>query len=83
MTSVFMEIGRGRPFNFRKRPQALHSTEPNSSRRQRGVRDVPQFWHVGCEEVLVAIMVPVGIVGKVAIERESGPINTIRIDKDG
>jgi hypothetical protein len=63
MTSVFIEIGRGRPFNFRKRPQALHSTEPNSSRRQRGVRDVPQFWHVGCEEVLVAIMVPVGIVG--------------------
>lgn len=32
---------------MRKRPQALHSTEPASSRRQSGVVLVPQFRHTG------------------------------------
>ena len=48
MTSVFRLIGRGRPWSFRKRPQALQRTEPSSSLRQRGVVDVPQFWQTGC-----------------------------------
>jgi hypothetical protein len=48
ITSVFNEIGRGRPCNFRKRPQALQRTDPISSRRHRGVVEVAQFWHVGC-----------------------------------
>jgi hypothetical protein len=43
MTSVLSEIGRGRPCSFRKRPQALHRTEPVSSRRQSGVVLVVQF----------------------------------------
>jgi hypothetical protein len=59
ITSVFREMGLGRPCSLRKRPQALHRTEPNSSRLHSGVVDVLQFWHVGCECVLVAIMVPV------------------------
>ena len=33
---------------MRKRPQALHRTEPISSRRHSGVVLVPQFWHTGC-----------------------------------
>jgi hypothetical protein len=63
ITSVFSEMGRGRPCSLRKRPQALHRTEPNSSRLHSGVVDVLQFWHVGCECVLVAIMVPVEVDG--------------------
>lgn len=47
MTSVLREMGRGRPCSFKKRPQALHSTEPDSSRRQSGVVLVVQFWHTG------------------------------------
>lgn len=49
MTSVLREMGRGRPCSFRKRPQALHRTEPDSSRRQRGVVLVAQFWQTGWE----------------------------------
>jgi hypothetical protein len=48
ITSVFRLIGRGLPCSLRNRPQALQSTEPISSRRQRGVVEVVQFWHVGC-----------------------------------
>lgn len=44
MTSVLRLIGRGRPCNLRNRPQALHRTEPISSRRHSGVVLVPQFW---------------------------------------
>ena len=51
MTSVFREMGRGRPCSFKKRPQALHSTEPDSSRRQSGVVLVVQFWQTGCSAV--------------------------------
>lgn len=49
ITSVFRLIGRGLPWSLRNRPQALQSTEPISSRRQRGVVEVVQFWHVGGE----------------------------------
>jgi hypothetical protein len=49
ITSVFKEIGRGRPCNLRKRPHALQSTEPISSRRHNGVVEVVQFWQVGGE----------------------------------
>lgn len=48
ITSVLRLIGRGLPWSFRKSPQALQSTEPISSRRQRGVVEVVQFWHTGC-----------------------------------
>jgi len=51
MTSVLREMGRGRPCSLRKRPQALQRTEPFSSRRQRGVVEVEQFWQTGWEEV--------------------------------
>jgi hypothetical protein len=47
MTSVFSEMGRGRPCSLRNRPQALHSTAPDSSRRQSGVVLVVQFWQTG------------------------------------
>jgi len=48
MTSVFRLMGRGRPCSFKKRPQALQRTAPDSSRRQRGVVEVAQFWQDGC-----------------------------------
>jgi hypothetical protein len=48
MTSVFKEIGRGRPCSLRNKPHALQSTAPVSSRRHRGVVDVLQFWQIGC-----------------------------------
>ncbi len=41
-------MGRGRPWSLRNRPQALHSTEPDSSRRHSGVVEVWQFWQTGC-----------------------------------
>ena len=84
MTSVLREMGLGRPCSLRNRPQALHSTEPNSSRRHSGVVDVVQFWHVGCEDVLVAIMMPVLSVQvkSVGRRRERNAINIIVIDKD-
>lgn len=47
ITSVLREMGRGRPWSLRKRPQALQRTEPDSSRRQRGVVEVVQFWQTG------------------------------------
>ena len=47
MTSVLSEIGRGRPCSFKNNPQALHSTAPDSSRRQSGVVLVVQFWQTG------------------------------------
>ena len=37
ITSVFNEMGRERPRNFKKSPQALQSTEPISSRLHSGV----------------------------------------------
>lgn len=40
-------MGRGRPCSFRKRPQALQRTEPDSSRLQSGVVLVVQFWQTG------------------------------------
>ncbi len=43
ITSVFRLIGRGRPWSLRKRPQALHSTDPTSSLRHNGVVEVWQF----------------------------------------
>ena len=43
ITSVLREMGRGRLCSFRNRPQALHRTEPDSSRRQSGVVLVWQF----------------------------------------
>lgn len=48
MTSVLRDMGRGRPCSLRNKPQALQSTAPDSSRRQRGVVEVWQFWQVGC-----------------------------------
>lgn len=64
ITSVLREMGRGRPCSFRKRPQALHRTDPNSSRRHNGVVEVLQFWQVGCVDPLVAIMTAVDCNGK-------------------
>jgi hypothetical protein len=49
ITSVFKEIGRGRPCSLRNKPQALQRTEPISSLLHNGVVDVVQFWQVGCE----------------------------------
>lgn len=58
ITSVFKLIGRGLPWSFRNKPQALQRTEPSSSRRHKGVVDVPQFWHTGgllpCPPVVAA-----------------------------
>lgn len=48
ITSVLRLIGRDLPCSFRNSPQALQSTEPISSRRHRGVVEVVQFWHTGC-----------------------------------
>ncbi len=48
ITSVLSEMGRGRPWSLRKRPQALQRTAPVSSRRHSGVVWVVQFWQVGC-----------------------------------
>ncbi len=48
ITSVLSEMGRGRPWSLRKRPQALQRTAPVSSRRHSGVVCVVQFWQVGC-----------------------------------
>jgi hypothetical protein len=66
ITSVFRLIGRGLPWSLRNRPQALQSTEPISSRRQRGVVEVVQFWHVGCvvSRSLAAIVAMVMVLGK-------------------
>ena len=47
IVSRFNEIGRACPCNFKKRPQALQRIWPSSSRRQRGVVLVWQFWQVG------------------------------------
>jgi len=47
ITSVLRLIGLGRPWSLRNRPHALHSTEPDSSRRQSGVVLVSQFWQMG------------------------------------
>ncbi len=47
MTSVLSDIGRGRPCSLRKRPQALQRVAPDSSRLQRGVVEVEQFWQTG------------------------------------
>jgi hypothetical protein len=66
ITSVFRLIGRGLPWSLRNRPQALQSTEPISSRRQRGVVEVVQFWHVGCavSRSLAAIVAMVMMLGR-------------------
>ena len=55
ITSVFRLIGRGRPCSLRNKPHALQSTEPASSRRQRGVVLVEQFWHTGCNVFVVLL----------------------------
>lgn len=47
ITSDLSSRGRGRLWSFRKRPQALQRTAPASSRRQRGVVEVVQFWQTG------------------------------------
>lgn len=49
MTSVLRLMGRGRPCSFKNSPQALQSTEPDSSRRHSGVVLVVQFWQTGGE----------------------------------
>jgi hypothetical protein len=69
ITSVFRLIGRGLPWSFRNRPQALQRTEPISSRRQRGVVEVVQFWQVGCVvsrslAAIVAMVMDVGELGE-------------------
>lgn len=63
MTSVLREIGRGRPCSLRNKPQALHRTEPYSSRRHSGVIDVLQFWQDIWEEALEAIMAAARLMG--------------------
>ena len=47
ITSVLSDMGLGRPWSLRKSPQALQSTEPDSSRRHNGVVEVPQFKQTG------------------------------------
>ncbi len=58
ITSVLRDMGLGRQWSLRNKPQALHSTAPISSRRHSGVVDVAQFWHTGCvvSRLLVAIV---------------------------
>lgn len=59
---------------MRKRPQALHRTEPISSRRQSGVVEVVQFWHTGCtfpfsRSAYEAISRVAGLISKVIVEK--------------
>lgn len=72
ITSVLREMGRGRPWSLRKRPQALQRTAPVSSRLHRGVLSVPQFWQVGCA-VSRSWLAMVAMMGAV-IAAESGRV---------
>lgn len=58
MVSVFKLMGRGRPCNFKNKPQALQRTWPVSSRRQSGVVCVLQLRHTGDEMLLFVVVVP-------------------------
>jgi len=71
ITSVLRDIGRGRPCSLRKRPQALQSTAPVSSRRHSGVVEVVQFWQIGCETSRLAIVVAILRVEIEVDKRES------------
>lgn len=73
ITSVFRLIGRGRPCSLRNRPQALHSTEPTSSRLHRGVVEVPQFPQIGgCEVSLDTIEEAIGARMRMGMLRFGG-----------
>lgn len=74
ITSVLREIGRGRPCSLRNKPQALHRTEPYSSRRHNGVVEVVQFWQVGCEEALEAIATKTQVGSVDSDCRKRGPV---------
>lgn len=61
IVSVLRDIGRGRPWSLRKRPQALHRTWPVSSRRQRGVVCVLQLRHTGDVMFVLVVVIPLDI----------------------
>lgn len=67
ITSVFKEIGLGRPCSFRNRPQALHSTWPVSSRLHSGVVDVLQFLHIGVVILVFEVVEPLEEVKEVVL----------------
>jgi hypothetical protein len=83
ITSVLREIGRGRPCSFRKRPQALQRTEPNSSRRHSGVVEVLQFWQVGCEDALEAIISKIRRFARVREWKGRGAGEAVESVEDG
>lgn len=58
MVSVFKLMGRGRPWSFKNKPQALHKTWPVSSRLQSGVVCVLQFLHTGLAILVLVVVVP-------------------------
>lgn len=60
MTSVFNEIGLGRPCNLRNSPQALQSTCPVSSLLQSGVVEVLQFLQIGVDMFVLLVVDPFG-----------------------
>lgn len=77
ITSVLSDMGRGRPWSLRKRPQALQRTAPVSSRRHSGVVCVVQFWQVGCVAARSWLaMVAMMLLCAVCWPREAG-----RVDK--
>lgn len=58
MTSLFKEIGLGRPCSFKNKPQALHKTWPVSSLLHNGVVWVLQFLHVGVDMFCFVVVEP-------------------------
>lgn len=58
ITSLFKEIGLGRPCSFRNKPHALHRTCPVSSLLHKGVFCVLQFLHVGVVIFCLVVVAP-------------------------
>ena len=58
MTSLFKEMGLGRPCSFKNNPQALHKTWPVSSLLHNGVVWVLQFLHVGVDMFCFVVVEP-------------------------
>lgn len=58
MTSLFREMGLGRPWSFKNNPHALQSTCPVSSLLHKGVVCVLQFLHVGVDRFCFVVVAP-------------------------
>jgi hypothetical protein len=67
ITSVFSEIGLGRPWSFRNSPQALHNTCPDSSLLHSGVVEVLQFLHTGAEILVLEVVAPFALTRVVVL----------------